>query len=85
MSKYKNAELVWVQEEHRNMGGWKYASERINIVSLLTNPILTFKVAEQLNKPQVKYVGRTFSASPAVGSAKTHKEELATFLREAFE
>lgn len=33
LTKYKNAKTVWVQEEHRNMGGWKYAEERINIVS----------------------------------------------------
>jgi len=72
LSKYKNASVVWCQEEHRNMGAWSYAGERINIV------------CEQLGKEQVSYVGRGFAASPAVGSSTTHKAELEAFLTEAF-
>ena len=27
-NKYSNAELVWVQEEHKNQGGWSYVQPR---------------------------------------------------------
>lgn len=30
--RYKNAKVIWAQEEHRNMGAWKYVQERFNIV-----------------------------------------------------
>lgn len=26
--KYKNAELVWAQEEHKNQGAWAYVQPR---------------------------------------------------------
>lgn len=56
--KLKN--LVWVQEEPQNMGAWHY-----------TLPQLMTLVNELgIKKVQPKYIGRTFRASPAVGSPK---------------
>ena len=61
--KLKN--LVWVQEEPQNMGAWHY-----------TLPQLMTLVNELgIKKVQPKYIGRTFRASPAVGSPKIHQKE----------
>jgi len=60
--KYANAELVWAQEEHKNMGAWTFIQPRF--LSLL--------------KPHnrgIKYAGRNPSASPATGNKYTHKKE----------
>jgi 2-oxoglutarate dehydrogenase E1 component len=56
------AEVVWVQEEPRNMGAWRFMQERLD-------PML----AE--SGRNVYYVGRKPSASPATGSYKRHLQE----------
>ncbi len=56
------AEVVWVQEEPRNMGAWRFIQERLD-------PML----AE--SGRNVYYVGRNPSASPATGSYKRHLQE----------
>ena len=59
---YANAtDVVWVQEEPRNMGAWPYLHERIGAL-LGTNQTL-------------RYVGRPISASPATGSHHRHEEQ----------
>jgi 2-oxoglutarate dehydrogenase E1 component len=59
---YPNAEqLVWAQEEPRNMGGWTFAEPRLmNLLDACERPI---------------FVGRAPSASPATGSYKVHEME----------
>ena len=54
-------EIVWVQEEPRNMGAWPFLHERLS--ALLT--------------PQQKlsYVGRPLAAAPATGSHHRHDEQ----------
>ena len=32
IGKYPNAEVVWVQEEHKNQGAWSYVQPRIESV-----------------------------------------------------
>lgn len=67
MKRYPNAnELVWAQEEPRNMGGWTFMEER------LTNLLPACERA--------KYVGRSASASPATGSYSIHKTEQAEII-----
>ena len=59
---YPNAtEVVWVQEEPRNMGAWPFLRERL----------------EALMGPdqKLRYVGRPISASPATGSHHRHEEQ----------
>ena len=56
------AEVVWAQEEPRNMGPWRVMREWVQ-------PLLTATGRE------VRYVGRPESASPATGSAKRHRQE----------
>jgi 2-oxoglutarate dehydrogenase E1 component len=65
------AEVVWVQEEPRNMGPWRFVSERIQ-------PLL------DSSKRKLRYVGRAESASPAAGSLKRHHQEQSDLIEEAF-
>ncbi|HEY8848395.1 MAG TPA: 2-oxoglutarate dehydrogenase E1 component, partial [Thermoanaerobaculia bacterium] len=59
---YPNAtDVVWVQEEPRNMGAWPFLHERIGAL-LGANQTL-------------RYVGRPISASPATGSHSRHEEQ----------
>jgi 2-oxoglutarate dehydrogenase E1 component len=61
------AEMVWAQEEPRNMGAWRFVREHIQ-------PLL---------ERELRYVGRPESASPATGSGKRHQQEQAGILRDA--
>ncbi len=59
--RYPNAEeIVWVQEEPRNMGGWDFVDERLV-------PILDGR--------QLRYVGRPAGASPATGLHRRHETQ----------
>ncbi len=53
-------EILWVQEETRNRGGWAY---------------MYILLSELLPDRRVRYVGRVPSASPATGSHRVHEEE----------
>jgi len=60
--KFPNAtEIVWAQEEPKNMGGWRFVQERFA-------PLLA---ANQT----LSYAGRPISASPATGSHHRHEEQ----------
>jgi 2-oxoglutarate dehydrogenase E1 component len=62
-------QLVWAQEEPKNMGGWTFVEQRLeNILSGCERPI---------------YVGRAASASPATGSYAIHQAEQAKLVTEA--
>ncbi|KAF3842049.1 hypothetical protein F7725_024000 [Dissostichus mawsoni] len=68
--KYGNAELVWCQEEHKNMGYYDYARPRLLTVTA--------------NRRPVWYVGRDPAAAPATGNKFTHFNELKRFMDTAF-
>lgn len=72
MVKYKNAEIVWCQEEHKNHGAWHYVYFNFKTV---------FKHAH--DKRNISYVGRQTAASPATGANRQHKKELSSFLADA--
>lgn len=59
--KYHNAEVVWAQEEPKNMGYWSYVRPRIETALL--------------KKAPVKYAGRLPSASTATGNKHQHNSE----------
>jgi 2-oxoglutarate dehydrogenase E1 component len=64
LARYKNAEMVWCQEEPRNMGAWSFVREHIEAVM------------ESLgNKSRLGYAGRPEAASPACGYLKIHEKE----------
>ncbi|XP_032783560.2 2-oxoglutarate dehydrogenase, mitochondrial isoform X4 [Daphnia magna] len=72
INKYPNAELKWVQEEHKNMGAWSFVQPR-------------FETAMQKSSERrLSYVGRGVSASPATGSKRQHLKEAAQLLADAF-
>lgn len=73
LKKYKNAQIVWCQEEPRNMGAWKFVEELIE-ESLI-------QIKHQNSRP--KYVGRISSASPATGYASYHAQEQKNLVDEA--
>ena len=65
----KGARLMWVQEESRNRGGWRFIQNRL---------------ARILGVENIEYVGREPTASPATGSFNEHQAELQQFLDDAF-
>jgi len=64
-------EIIWVQEEPRNMGGFFYVVPRLE------------RLAKELGL-RLRSVKRSSSASPATGSAKAHELEQKTLLALAF-
>ncbi len=74
LGRFRNAELVWCQEEPKNMGGWTFVEPWLE----LTLERLSVKAK------RARYVGRPASASTAAGQMSRHLKELETFLNEAF-
>jgi len=62
-------EVIWLQEEPKNMGAWTFVEPRIN-------EILQGKI-------EVSYVGRRRRSSPAEGEPDIHKIEQARIIGEA--
>ena len=73
IKKYKNAEIIWCQEEPKNMGAWKFVDDLIEEV-LLEN---------KHKNSRAKYVGRVASASPATGYGSYHSREQKKLIDEA--
>ena len=74
LKRFKNAELVWCQEEPKNMGGWQFV-----------DPWLELSLERMsIKAKRARYVGRPASASTAAGLMSRHLKELETFLTEAF-
>jgi len=74
LSRFANAELVWVQEEPKNMGGWTFVDPWLE----LTLDRMDIKAK------RARYVGRPASASTAAGLMSRHMKELEAFLADAF-
>jgi 2-oxoglutarate dehydrogenase E1 component len=67
---YPNAtQIVWAQEEPKNMGGWTFVEPRLE--KLLPGC------------ERAIYVGRAPSASPATGSYAIHQQEQASLVQHA--
>ena len=73
LGRFKNAELVWCQEEPKNMGGWTFVDPWLE---------LTLEKMD-IKAKRARYVGRPASASTAAGLMSRHKKELETFLADA--
>ena len=73
MARFRNADVVWCQEEPKNMGAWSFVE-----------PYLEW-VLGQANSPvsRARYVGRPASASTAAGQMSRHMRELQAFINEA--
>jgi 2-oxoglutarate decarboxylase len=60
LDRYRDAELVWVQEEPANQGAW---------------PFMALNLPEHLGGRPLRRVSRRASASPAVGSLSVHEAQ----------
>ncbi len=70
LAKYAGAaQVAWVQEEPHNMGGWTFVRDRLQ--DLLGD------------SAELRYIGRSASASPATGSYGVHQKEQAQIVAEA--
>jgi len=72
MKRFPNAELMWVQEEPKNMGAFTYVRQRFNTIQ-----------KELGSKSPLRYAGRNPSASPATGFPLQHKLEVGNLLETA--
>jgi 2-oxoglutarate dehydrogenase E1 component len=73
LSRFKQAEMVWCQEEPRNMGAWFF-------IDVFLQWILNQIGARHRT---MRYAGRPASASTAVGQMSKHLAQLKQFLDEA--
>ena len=73
MTRFRNAEVVWCQEEPKNMGAWTFV-----------DPYLDWVLGQAGSaSKRARYVGRPASASTAVGLMSKHVAQLQAFLNEA--
>ena len=72
LQKYKLTEIIWCQEEPKNMGSWFFIRDYLDEI-----------LEESKINLRLKYVGRIASASPATGYASYHKEEQEKLINEA--
>ncbi|MEO1028199.1 MAG: 2-oxoglutarate dehydrogenase E1 component, partial [Pseudomonadota bacterium] len=74
LKRFPQAEMVWCQEEPRNMGGWSFIRDEIEWCAGHSG----------IKNPRPKYCGRPPSAATATGLLSKHQEELQSFLDAAF-
>lgn len=73
LSRFKNADVVWCQEEPKNMGSWSFVE-----------PYLAWVLEQTGSKvKRPRYAGRPASAATATGLMSTHIGQLNAFLEEA--
>ena len=71
--KTPNAEVIWCQEEPKNMGGWTFVRDFIEGAMQ----------AAGMQQSRLKYAGRPAAASPATGSFARHVKEQKQLVAEA--
>ncbi|MEP5728443.1 MAG: 2-oxoglutarate dehydrogenase E1 component [Sulfitobacter sp.] len=73
LERFKNAEMIWCQEEPKNQGAWSFIEP--NLEWVLT------RIKSKHTRPT--YAGRPAAASPATGLASAHKAQQAALVNEA--
>lgn len=74
LTRFKKADVVWCQEEPKNMGSWTFVEPYLE---------WALKTAgSKVDRP--RYVGRPASAATATGLMSKHTAQLQAFLDEAF-
>ncbi len=74
LSRFKKAELVWCQEEPKNMGPWSFVE-----------PYLEWVLGQVGGKSKrARYAGRPASAATATGLMSKHLAQLKAFVEECF-
>ena len=73
LCRFRNAEMVWCQEEPKNMGAWSFIE-----------PYVEWVLAHiDARCERTRYTGRPAAASPATGLMSKHLEQLRLFLDDA--
>ena len=75
LEQYKDCEIVWCQEEPKNMGAWEFVKDRINIV--------IGKIISQ--EKNIHFIGRKAAAPPATGVFDRHLANQKNLIRLATE
>ena len=75
LERFKNAEMVWCQEEPKNQGAWTFMEPNLEWVLSRMNAKHTRPV----------YAGRPASASPATGLASQHKAQQEALIADALD
>jgi len=73
LTRFKDAEIVWCQEEPKNMGAWTFIEPNLSWV--------LDHIGAKHRRP--RYAGRPSSAATATGLMSKHLRELKAFLDEA--
>jgi len=73
LERFKQAEIIWCQEEPKNQGAWTFIEPNIEWV--------LDRIDAKHKRPI--YVGRATSASPATGLASQHKAQQAALVNDA--
>lgn len=73
LKRYKNASVVWCQEEPENMGSWHFIDRKLEAV--------LSKVGGKARRPS--YAGRSEAAAPAAGYMKIHNATQAELINQA--
>ena len=73
LARWRNAEIVWCQEEPQNMGAWNFVDRRLEQV------LSGLDIAAK----RPRFAGRAEAASPATGLFKRHVEEQARLVADA--
>ena len=73
LSRFKGAEMVWCQEEPRNMGSWHFIEPYLEWV--------LNQIGATHRRP--RYAGRAAAAATATGLMSKHLSQLRAFLDEA--
>ncbi len=74
IGRFKKADVVWCQEEPKNMGAWSFVE-----------PYLEWVLGQAGGKAKrARYVGRPASAATATGLLSKHLAQLKAFLEEAY-
>lgn len=73
-AKYTNAEVLWAQQEPKNMGAYSYVNPRIMTATRDINN----------DEKRPRYVGRAVSAAPATGLGRVHIAEQNSIMKGVF-
>ncbi|MDO5659131.1 MAG: 2-oxoglutarate dehydrogenase E1 component [Paracoccus sp. (in: a-proteobacteria)] len=73
LERFKQAEIVWCQEEPKNQGGWSFVEPNLEWV--------LSRIGADYGR--ARYAGRAAAASPATGLASRHKAEQEALVNDA--
>jgi 2-oxoglutarate decarboxylase len=78
LERYAHCQMIFCQEEPRNMGPWGYFLQKVESLPEGIQRVEELGLA-------IRYVGRPASASPATGSYKLHQSQQDALLRAAIQ